>query len=103
MLLLFLVNKKAYQELKMLKQDKCWRLFKCRRKGKEWNITMELTVEQAIELEVQSAGSEVDVNEVEMKGNEEEKGKEEVNGSEEEKGKGVRLTDEDGGKWKLDC
>ena len=98
MLLLLLVNKKAYQELKILKQDKCWRFFNCRRKGKEWNVTMELTVEQAIELEALSAGSEVDVSEVEMKGNEEEKGKEEVNGSEEGKDKEARLTDEDGGK-----
>ena len=93
MLLLFLVNKEAYQELKWLKQDRCYGLFTWRRLGRELSVTMEMTVEQALELDAMSIASKVDVTDEEMKGNEEGLEKEEGIGNEEENSKEARLID----------
>ena len=102
MLLLFLVNKQAYQELKWLKQDRCYGLFTWRRLGRELNVTMEMTVEQALELDAMSIASKVDVTDEEMQGNEEGLEKEEVTGNEEGNSKEAGLTDDDGEKPKQD-
>jgi len=102
MLLLFLVNKQAYQELKWLKQDQCYGLFTWRRLGRELNVTMEMTVEQALELDAMSIASKVDVTDEEMQGNEEGLEKGEVIGNKEGNSKEARLTDDDGEKPKQD-
>ena len=68
----------------MVKAGSMLGLFTWRRLGRELSVTMEMTVEQALELDAMSIASKVDVTDEEMKGTEE--------GLEKRRGSGMKRT-----------